>query len=101
MLEYYEKNHAELAKAEPQKLEAAAQALFDIYARNVFPTMNIKWGTYPSFRDHFDDSGCFRCHQSDMKNADGKKVSQKCDLCHTTLAEEEEDPEILQQLSGE
>ena len=64
--------------------------------------MNITWGSYPSFRDHFDDSGCFRCHQSDMKTADGsKKISQKCDLCHTTLAEEEEDPEILQMLSGQ
>ena len=36
-----------------------------------------------------------------MKAADGKKVSQKCDLCHTTLAEEEADPEILQMLSGQ
>jgi nitrate/TMAO reductase-like tetraheme cytochrome c subunit len=99
--DFYEKNNAELAKAEPQKLDAASDALFEIYKRNVFPTMNITWGTYPSFRDHFDDSGCFRCHQSDMKTTDGKKVSQKCDLCHTTLAEEEEDPEILQMLSGQ
>ncbi len=99
--DFYATNHPDLVKAEPQKIEAAAAALFAIYKRNVFPTMNITWGTYPSFRDHFDDSGCFRCHVSDMKSADGKKVSQKCDLCHTTLAEEEEDPEILQMLSGE
>lgn len=99
--EFYGKNHPDLLKDEPRKLELASAALLEIYKRNVFPTMNITWGTYPSFRDHFDDSGCFRCHVSDMKTAEGKKVSQKCDLCHTTLAEEEEDPEILQILSGE
>jgi hypothetical protein len=101
LLDFYGKNNPDLVKDEPKKIEAAADALFTIYKRNVFPTMNITWGTYPSFRDHFDDSGCFRCHVGEMKSAEGKKVSQKCDLCHTTLAEEEEDPEILQMLSGE
>lgn len=96
--EFYAKNNPDL---DAKKVELAADALFTIYKRNVFPTMNITWGTYPSFRDHFDDSGCYRCHVSDMKTAEGKKLSQKCDLCHVTLAEEEEDPEILQMLSGE
>ena len=99
--DFYAKNNPDLMKDDPKKVDLAADALFALYKRNVFPTMNITWGTYPSFRDHFDDSGCFRCHVSDMKTADGKKVSQKCDLCHTTLAEEEEDPEILQMLSGQ
>lgn len=101
LMDFYGTNHPDLVKNEPKKIEAASDELFTLYKRNVFPTMNITWGTYPSFRDHFNDSGCFRCHVSDMKTAEGKKVSQKCDLCHTTLAEEEEDPEILQLLSGE
>ena len=95
---FYGKGYPELPR---DKLDLASAALVDIYKHNVFPTMNITWGTYPNFRDHFEDSGCFRCHVSDMKAADGKKVSQKCDLCHTTLAEEEADPEILQMLSGQ
>jgi len=101
LVDFYAKNNPDLAKDEPKKIEAAADELFAIYKRNVYPTMKITWGTYPSFRDHNDDSGCFRCHNSDMKTADGRKVSQKCDLCHTTLAEEEENPEILEELSGE
>jgi hypothetical protein len=101
LMAFYEKDYAELAKTDAAKINAAADALFAIYKANVFPDMNIQWGTYPSFRDHIDDSGCFRCHVGDMKSAEGVKVSQKCDLCHTTLAEEEENPEILELLSGE
>lgn len=101
LFDFYTKEYPELLKSEPQKLEAAAATLHDLYTRNVFPEMKIAWGTYPSFHDHADDSGCFRCHSNDMKSATGRKVSQKCDLCHTTLAEEEEHPEIVEQLSGE
>jgi nitrate/TMAO reductase-like tetraheme cytochrome c subunit len=100
LLDFYGTNYPELAKSDLPRLEATATALFELYKRNVFPSMKIVWGTYPSFRDHVDDSGCFRCHVSDMKSADGTKVSQRCDLCHITLAEDEENPEILEQLSG-
>ena len=99
--DFYAKSYPDLMKGDSKKVDLAADALFTLYKRNVYPTMNIKWGTYPSFRDHFEDSGCFRCHTNDMKTADGKKVGQKCDSCHTTLAEDEEDPEILQLLSGQ
>jgi hypothetical protein len=101
MTEFYAKSYPDLIKDDAKKVDAAAATLFQIYKRNVFPEMKITWGTYPSFRDHTDDGGCYRCHNSDMKSAEGKKVSKKCDLCHTTLAEEEADPEILQALSGQ
>lgn len=98
---FYVTHSPGLARDEPARLDAAAEALFGLYQRNVFPEMKIAWGTYPNFRDHDQDSGCFRCHRSDLQTADGAKVSAKCDLCHTTLAEEEENPEILEALSGE
>ena len=101
LLDFYRKNNPDLVRNDSKKIDLAADALFTLYKRNVFPTMNITWGTYPSFRDHVDDSGCYRCHVSDMKTSEGKKVSQKCDLCHTVLAEEEENPEIVRLLTGE
>jgi hypothetical protein len=61
--------------------------------------MNIEWGTYPNFR--FDEGGCFRCHNGELKTADDRKISKKCDLCHEVLAESEEKPEILEQLNLE
>jgi len=84
-------------KKDQAKVDAAAQALVGINTGNVFPAMNITWGTYPSFLGHPDDEGgCFRCHSSDMVSSDDKKVSKKCDLCHEVLAEDEEEPEILE-----
>ena len=45
--------------------------------------------------------GCFRCHNDEHETADGEVISMDCDTCHTILAEEEEDPEILKTLIGE
>ena len=101
LFDFYGKEDPDLVTEKPKKLDDAAQALVAIFKRNVFPAMKVTWDTYPSFRDHEDDGGCFRCHTSDLQTTDGKKISQKCDLCHTTLAEKEENPEILSELSGE
>jgi hypothetical protein len=101
LLDFYAKDYPDLARSDSAKLEATAAALFQVYKRNVYPPMKITWGTYPNFRDHDQDNGCFRCHTSDMKSNDGKKISARCDFCHVTLAEDEENPEILEILSGE
>jgi hypothetical protein len=82
--------------AEP--VAQAARALGDIYAANVFPSMNVSWGTYPNFVGHQHFEGCFRCHDDEHATEDGEAISQDCDTCHTVLAMEEEEPEILAQL---
>jgi len=80
------------------KIDAAARELGTIYASNVFPSMNIKWGSYPSHLGHQDSPGCFRCHDGEHADAAGKTISQDCDLCHALLATDEPDPEILKTL---
>jgi hypothetical protein len=55
----------------------------DVWSRNVFPAMNVTWGTYPSHIGHVDTPGCFRCHDDSHRAADGKVISQDCELCHT------------------
>ena len=42
-----------------------------------------------------------RCHDPKHKTEDGDKITKDCDTCHTVLAEDEEDPAILRQMSGE
>lgn len=54
-----------------------------VYARNVFPSMNLKWGTYPNHLGHVDTPGCFRCHDDEHRSKDGRVVRQDCELCHT------------------
>lgn len=84
---------------EAGRIDAAAKALFALYSRNVFPAMNVQWGTYPSFRDHEGDNGCFRCHVSDLESPDEHKISDRCELCHLVVAEEEDAPEVLEFLT--
>ena len=95
---YYRKEHPELAKGSDSLIDQAGRALGEIYATNVFPTMKVTWGTYPSFLGHGDDGGCFRCHDGLHTAEDGSSISQDCGSCHTLVAVEETEPAILAQL---
>jgi hypothetical protein len=67
-------------KADIDRAIAATQS---IYARNVFPSMKISWGTYSNNIGHVDFPGCFRCHDDAKKTRDGRVIKQDCELCHT------------------
>lgn len=62
-----------------QRMVAAAQG---IYQRNIFPDMNVSWGTYPNNLGHTNFPGCFRCHDDNHKAKDGSTIRQDCELCH-------------------
>ncbi len=66
-------------------LKKAAAYLLESYLGNVWPEMNIKWGTYGSHLGHqrADEGwGCWRCHDDEHKNKEDKSIPQSCDLCH-------------------
>ena len=63
-------------------LERAIAITQRLYSRNVFPKMNVTWGTYPNHIGHMDAPGCFRCHDDSHKTSDGRTIKQDCDLCH-------------------
>jgi hypothetical protein len=65
-----------------QEVEKAANAAVDIYRRNVFPEMNVAFGTYANNIGHMDFPGCFRCHDDSHKSKDGKAIGQDCETCH-------------------
>jgi NapC/NirT cytochrome c family, N-terminal region len=54
-----------------------------IYRRNVFPEMNVTWGTYPNQIGHTTSNGCFRCHADTHKTRDGLTIKQDCESCHS------------------
>lgn len=93
LLTFYRAEYPELAKSDEAKILGSAKALSDAYKLNVWPSMNIDWGTYPSLLEH--EAGCFRCHNSEHKTAEGKTVGKNCSTCHEALATEEEAPEVL------
>ncbi len=99
---FYAASYPELAAGRTEAVKAAAGALGDIWASNVFPKMNVTWGTYPSHLGHPEMSaeiGCFRCHDEQHQATDGKTISQDCATCHSLLAQDEKDPEILRRLA--
>jgi len=65
-----------------QEVEKAANAAIDVYRRNVFPEMNVAFGTYPNNIGHMDFPGCFRCHDDNHKSKEGKTIGQDCETCH-------------------
>lgn len=99
--DYYQENHADLYNSQRARIESAVQEIRDIYERNVFPHMQVTWGTYPNNIGHEDFPGCFRCHDGGHESADGAVIDQDCSSCHTILAWGEPDPEILDQLELE
>jgi hypothetical protein len=60
--------------------------------------MNVQWGTYPNHLGHVTSDGCFRCHDDKHKTSEGKVIPGDCDLCHSVLAMDEENPKVLETL---
>ena len=92
--------HRDAVAALKGKLPIGQQpaAVQQIYAANVYPGMNITWGTYPNNIGHQAFSGCFRCHDDQHKTKSGESITQDCSACHELLAVEEENPAVLKQL---
>jgi hypothetical protein len=96
---FYTQEYSELAAQSAPAIDKASAELVEIYTSNVFPGMNVDWGIYPDHSGHQDSPGCFRCHDRKHKTDDGERIQRKCTQCHTILADEEEDPEILRTLN--
>ena len=98
---FYADNYADISGEKGAAIVAAAEALGDLYAVNVFPNMNVWWDTYPNHIGHEQSSGCERCHTRKMRTPDRVQISDDCDNCHVVLAEEEENPDLLSALYSE
>jgi hypothetical protein len=98
---FYRENYPEVLEGRAESVAAAGHALGDAYSWNIFPHMKVGWNTYPDHRGHppiasrEEAPGCFRCHNRNHRTADREFISRDCSLCHTVLADREENPEIL------
>jgi len=76
----------EQARQDEEDIRKAAEYLVESYLNNVWPQMNVGWGTYQGHLGHqqFDYSGfgCFRCHDEEHESANGNVISQDCSTCH-------------------
>jgi NapC/NirT cytochrome c family, N-terminal region len=68
-----------------QAVVQTALALQNLYRRNVFPTMKVTWGSYPTNRGHMTSTGCFRCHDDSHNARDKSTISADCEYCHKQI----------------
>ena len=93
--EFYRESFPALAVEQSHNLEEAIATLQELYVTNVFPAMNVTWGTYPDHLGHKGMAGgCFRCHNVAFTAEDGSKISADCELCHQIVAYERTADEI-------
>jgi hypothetical protein len=97
---FYQKNYPDLAQSKAALLKQSIEGVLTAYKENVFPEMNVTWGTYINHISHGPnfDIGCFRRHDDMHESSDGRTISGDCNTCHNLLAIEDEDPEILKTL---
>lgn len=98
---FYQAKYPEVWTKQSGEVERAGRALSAAYGHNVFPDLNVTWGTYPNNLGHTDDPGCFRCHDGNHNAANKTSITQDCAACHDLLAIEETAPAVLKTLNLE
>jgi hypothetical protein len=96
--DYYRSSYPDLYRNQRALVDSAVSAVQTVYARNVFPAMNVTWGTYPNNLGHTDFPGCFRCHDGSHTTADGRIIPNDCDTCHAVVAVDDPNPKVLADL---
>lgn len=89
---FYQREYPRLARERAVLVDSIVQVLGGIYTRNIFPTMNINWGAYPSHIGHHGRQGCFRCHNPEMVDESGVAIRYDCTMCHSILAQDQSEP---------
>jgi hypothetical protein len=80
--DFYRGQQPDVFATKSSDVERAVASVEKLYRRNVFPEMNVTFGTYPNNIGHIDSPGCFRCHDDDHKSKAGKAIGQECETCH-------------------
>jgi cytochrome c1 len=95
---FYRDTYPDVNNTKRKLVEQSAEAVADIYLRNIFPQMKMTWGAHPDNLGHNDFPGCFRCHDGSHTSSDGQTISNDCSACHSLLAMQEENPKVLTDL---
>ena len=65
--EFYRGSYPEVYRDKQALVDASIKGVQSVYLRNVFPAMNVAWGTYANNLGHTDFPGCFRCHDGSQR----------------------------------
>ncbi len=89
---YYRRDYSDDYSGWSESIDEAVAVTQAIYHRNIHPGMDVVWGSYPNHLGHRNSRGCFRCHNTNMVEESGERISMECTLCHSILAYESDVP---------
>ena len=98
LITFYRSQYPAVWDTQRPQVETSANTLVDIYAHNVFPAMNVRWGTHPNNIGHTDSVGCFRCHDGNHTSKSGVTITNDCSVCHNLVVSNEAHPKLLTDL---
>ena len=98
LITFYRSQYPAVWNTQRPQIDQAAKTLAEIYATNVFPAMNVRWGTHPNNIGHNNSPGCFRCHDGNHSSKSGVAISNDCSACHNLLVSDEQHPKLLTDL---
>jgi hypothetical protein len=84
---FYATEYPDVAASRAGEIDAAADAMQDIYENNFFPEMKTDYRARENNLSHFVNDGCFRCHLTDLQTSTGETISAGCDSCHVIVAQ--------------
>lgn len=87
IISYYNDNYPDLYTKYSNEIQKAIGTITDVYSAHTFPEMKVSYKVYPRNIGHFENNGCFRCHDDKHKTSDGKVISKDCNLCHTIIGQ--------------
>jgi nitrate/TMAO reductase-like tetraheme cytochrome c subunit len=98
LITFYRSQYPAVWDSQRPQVETSANTLVKIYSENVFPAMNVRWGTHPNNIGHTDSPGCFRCHDGSHTSKSGVTITNDCSLCHNLVVSNEAHPKLLTDL---
>lgn len=98
LITFYRSQYPAIWDAQRTQVETSANTLATIYAVNVFPTMNVRWGSHPNNIGHTASPGCFRCHDGSHTSKAGATITNDCSTCHNLVVSNEAHPKLLADL---
>lgn len=85
--EAYSDEYPELMETRQDDITRMVSATQNIYSKNFFPHMNVRWDVYPDNIGHFLSPGCYRCHNGRLVSEEGVAISSDCKSCHIILSQ--------------
>jgi hypothetical protein len=98
LVTFYRSQYPTTWDTQRSQVESSANTLVKIYFNNVFPSMNVRWGTHPNNIGHTDSAGCFRCHDGNHTSKTGVTITNDCSVCHNLVVSNEAHPKLLASL---